>query len=125
MMNGLLDFPIYFNSTKILRPVKWEESSQVVENIIVTEAGTDYTEVTRYDKLIVNAGFGVTDGWAQVFKQFSKYNSFTLKTYDIETKAYKERTVCIRNFTASLRKDSELLSSVNGVWDINYQIKEL
>lgn len=122
---ALTSYPIVFDTTTLLRPTKWQESSTVVENIIQTEAGTDCIEVIRYDKLNISAAFGVTDGWASTFKQFSKQNTIQVKIYDIETKAYKTRTMRMRSFKAKLKKDSELLQAVNGVWEITFELREI
>lgn len=121
-------YPIMFNSTELPSPSQWDETSEVVENVNVTEAGTDQVEVTRYDKLTVNVKYRIaeepTGGIANTLKEFSKKASFTLKRYDVLAQAYEERTVRMRDFKASLVPKSEYLTAVNGVWEITFTLKE-
>lgn len=122
-------YPIMFDDTQILSPSEWNETSNVVETVNVTEAGTDSVEVTRYDKLTVSARFKVAEAanvveWAKVFKEFSKKPSFTLKRYDILEQGYEERTVRMRDFVAELMPKSDLLPSINGIWDISFTLIE-
>lgn len=122
-------YPIMFDDTQILSPSEWNETSNVIETVNVTEAGTDNVEVTRYDKLNVTAKFKVAEAtnigeWAKVFKEFSKKPSFTLKRYDILEQGYEERTVRMRDFTAELMAKSDLLPSINGIWNISFTLIE-
>lgn len=122
-------YPIMFDTTQILSPSQWDEKSDVIENVNQSEAGTDNVEVARYDKLTVSARFKVAESstagtWAKTFKEFSKKASFTLKRYDILAEAYEERTVRMRNFSASLDRKSDLLPNINGVWDISFDLIE-
>ena len=121
-------YPIMFNSTELPSPSQWDETSEVVENVNVTEAGTDQVEVTRYDKLTVNVKYRIaedlTGGIANTLKDFSKKASFTLKRYDVLAQAYEERTVRMRDFKMSLVPKSEYLTAVNGVWEITFTLKE-
>lgn len=121
---SLKNYPIYFDETEILRPVKWQRSFDVVENVKKTEGGTDVVEVIRNDKLSISAQFGVTGRWAKVFKAFSKKNSIEVRMYDTESEQYETRTMRMRNYKESLKKNSELLTEVNGVWDISFTLKE-
>ena len=45
---------IKFNDEIIFEPESWEESSEVIESVNQTEAGTDQIAVTRYDKLSIS-----------------------------------------------------------------------
>lgn len=121
-------YPIMFDSTELPSPSQWDETSEVVENVNVTEAGTDQVEVTRYDKLTVNVKYRIAEdpagGIANTLKEFSKKASFTLKRYDVLAKTYEERTVRMRDFKVSLVPKSDYLSSVNGVWEITFTLKE-
>ena len=120
----MLDFPLYFDTDVIPQPSSWTESSDVIENVNKTEAGTDHAEVVRYDKLKVSCGFNVTDATARLLKQYSKHDSITVKYYDIETDDYKERTMRIRGFSAALVKDSFNLQTVRGVWNVTFTLEE-
>ena len=122
--NTMLDFPLYFDAEQMPQPSSWTESSEVVETISQTEAGTQQAEVVRYDRLVVSVGYVVTDDIARKLKQYSKHNSIVVKYYDIETDNYKQRTMRIRKFTANLHKDSYTLLYVRGVWDVTFSLEE-
>ena len=126
-------YPTLFNTTQILSPSTWQETSKVVESVAQSEAGTDIVDVVRYDKLTVQASYniaetisnGVGNGWAKTFKTFSKMTSFTLKRYDALVGGYEERTVRMRDYKAQLRPKSDKLSAVNGVWEISFSLEEI
>lgn len=126
-------YPTMFDSTEILSPTSWKESSNVIETVNQSEAGTDLVDVTRYDKLIVDASYtiaetyetgGVGNGWAKTFKEFSEKASFTLKRYDPLVGGYEERTVRMRSFSAELIKKSDLFDAINGGWRISFKLEE-
>ena len=118
------DFPLMFDTDTIPQPSTWTENSEVIETVNQTEAGTQQAEVVRYDRLKVNCGFVVTDEVARLLKGYSKHNSIAVKYYDIETDDYKTRYMRIRNFSAALRKNSDKLLSVRGVWDVSFTLEE-
>jgi hypothetical protein len=120
----MLDFPLMFDNDTIPQPSTWTENSEVVETVNNTEAGTQQVEVVRYDRLKVNCGFVVMDAVARLLKTYSKKDSFVVKYYDIETDAYKQRTVRMRGFSAALTKDSFNLLSVRGVWTVSFTLEE-
>lgn len=122
--HSMLDFPLMFDSDTIPQPSTWTENSEVVETVNNTEAGTQQVEVVRYDRLKVSCGFVVTDAVARLLKTYSKKDSFVVKYYDIETDAYKQRTVRMRGFSAALTKDSFNLLSVRGVWTVSFTLEE-
>ena len=94
------------------------------KRVSTTEAGTDIVEVTRYDKLSISAQFGVTGAWAKVFKTFSKSPSIQVRMYDTESETYETRTMRIRSYRETLKKGSETLTAVNGVWEVSFTLKE-
>lgn len=118
------DFPLMFDNDVMPWPSTWNESSEVVETVSMTEAGTQQTEVVRYDRLKVQVGFNVTDAIAKKLKEYSKQDSIAVKYYDIETDGYKTRNMRIRSFSASLKKDSNALLYVRGVWSISFTLEE-
>lgn len=121
---SMLDFPLYINSTALPFPSKWSEKSNVVETVNKTEAGTDQVEVVRYDKLTISCEFGCTNTLAATLKGFSKLSSVTVKYYDTETDAYKERTMRMRKYSQTLASGSHTLSEVRGVWSVLFDLEE-
>ena len=119
------DYPIMFNQTEIIWALSWTEKSNVVETEAQTEAGTDILIVARKDKLEVSAQYKCTDTWVKTFKEFSLLDSFTLKSYDPVSDAYKTRTVRMRNFNTSLIRYSWDLGVTEGIWKVSFTLKEL
>lgn len=118
------DFPLMFDNDVMPWPSTWNENSDVIETVSQTEAGTQQTEVVRYDRLKVQVGYNVTDVIAKKLKEYSKQDSIAVKYYDIETDDYKTRNMRIRSFSASLKKDSNALLYVRGVWAISFTLEE-
>lgn len=128
MATGLnATYPILFDNTEMLSPHSWVETSEVIETVNQTEAGTDQVDVTRFDKLKISVSYAVAESdsgeiWAKTLKGFSKQNSITVKRYDILNQGYEERTMRMRDFSATLKPKSDLLPSVNGVWEISFTL---
>lgn len=128
MATGLNNtYPIFFDDTEMLSPHSWNETSEVIETVNSTEAGTDQVDVTRYDKLKISVSYVVAENdngqeWANILKGFSKQNSITVKRYDILEQGYEEREMRMRDFSANLKPKSDMLPSVNGVWEISFTL---
>lgn len=118
-------FPIYFDQTAIPTPqTGWEELSNVIENTQQSEAGTDMIDVVRYDKLSITITTSGDSNLAKLYKFFSKQDSIQVKIYDVLDEAYKTRTMRMRNLTLSRRKNTDNLSTTNGIWDISCTLEE-
>ena len=119
----LTDHPIKINDEEIIWPEQWDESSEVVENVNQTAAGTDQIEVIRYDKLAVSCSFSCSPEWAARFKAWSKQAYVTLTRYDVETKTDEDRDVRIRDFSCSLQSGSYRITP-DGIWDVSFTMTE-
>ena len=73
----LKSYPIYFNTTELFRPEKWEESYEKVQNSFQSEAGTDLVINVRTGKLKVSCEFLCKDTNLSVFRGVCLY--FTSK----------------------------------------------
>ena len=120
----LSSYPIKFNNEVIFEPESWEESSNVVETINTTEAGTDQIIVTRYDKLSISCSFMCSSVWAKKFKEYSRQDSMAVSIYDLIEQAYKIRTMRIRDFKASLVDNSWKTPNTNGLWNVSFSLQE-
>ena len=120
----LIDYPIRFDGETIFTPTSWEEESVVVETVNETEAGTDQIIVIRYDKLTVSASFQCSSRWAGKFKTYSKQSDITVSLYDIETHAYKDRTMRMRSFKATPIEHSERKRGTDGLWTVSFTLEE-
>ena len=120
----LSSYTIKFNNEVIFEPESWEESSNVVETINTTEAGTDQIIVTRYDKLSISCSFMCSSVWAKKFKEYSRQDSMAVSIYDLIEQAYKIRTMRIRDFKASLVDNSWKTPNTNGLWNVSFSLQE-
>lgn len=124
-MSKLNDFPVKINNTPIPVPIEWSENSEVVENAMTTEAGTDVVDVLRVDKLTVTASFDVSSVWLATFKGWANSTSaLAVKIYDPVTDAYVERSMRIRNFVSNLVQNSDNTSGTIGLWNVTFDLIE-
>lgn len=121
MLSG---YPVKFDLETVFTPTSWEESSEVIENINETEAGTDQIAVTRYDKLSVSCSFNCSSVWAAKFKAYSKKDFISVSIYDLIDKVYKVRNMRIRDFKAKLVDNSWNTPGTNGLWEISFTLIE-
>lgn len=121
----LSQYPTKINDTEILWAKSWEESSEVIEEVNTSESGTDIIQVTRYDKLTINASYKCSSTWAKTFKEFSKMSSLTVSLYDQIDEKYKERTMRMRDFTLKYIEKSEKVEASNGYWEVSFKLQEI
>ena len=125
-MSNYNDFPIKINNTPIPVPIAWNETSEVVENVNTTEAGTDVIDVVRVDKLSVNASFNVSSAWLATFKGWGNSTSaLSVNIYDAVSNAYVSRDMRIRNFNYSLVQNSDRTSGTVGLWELSFDLIEI
>ena len=124
-MSNLNTYPTKINNIIIPVPIASNEISEVVENAMTTEAGTDVIDVMRVDKLTVNASFNVSSAWLSTFKDWSKSTSaLTVQIYDAVSGAYVSRNMRIRNFNYSLVQNSDRTSGTIGLWELTFDLIE-
>ena len=120
----LHDFPILINNEVIPEPITWTETSNVIENVNTTEAGTDQVSVTRYDKLSVSCSFQCTSTWAKKLKEFSLEAQLEISIYDLIFEDYRLRYMRIRGFKAEPVKNSQRTRNTNGLWEVSFNLEE-
>lgn len=124
-MSNLNTYPTKINNITIPVPIAWNEITEVIENAMTTEAGTDVIDVMRVDKLTVNASFNVSSAWLSTFKDWSKSTSaLTVQIYDAVSGAYVSRNMRIRNFNYSLVQNSDRTSGTIGLWELTFDLIE-
>lgn len=117
-------YPIMFGSTAIPNPTEYSQSSEVIEDVNETEAGTDIVIISRRDKLTVSLSFNVSSAWAKRFETFRDTEPISVKLYDAKTGAYKTRSMRIRNYKTSLVDDSWNTPNTNGLYEVSFELKE-
>ena len=116
--------PVKFDDEVIFEPETWDESSEVIESVNTTEAGTDQIAVTRYDKLSVSCSYQCSSVWLKKFKEYSQRDSIAVSIYDAITEDYKVRIMRIRNFKVSLVDNSWLTLGTHGLWSVSFTLEE-
>ena len=124
-MSNLNTYPVQINGTNLPVATSWNEMSEVIENVNVTEAGTDVVDLLRTDKLTVNASYDVSSAWLKTFKDWATSASkLTVKIYDPSTNGYLTRYMRIRNFNSNLVQYSDRTADTIGLWSITFDLIE-
>ena len=120
----IIDYPVLFDSTEIIRPEKWGVKNDAVKQEYETEAGTDVVAWTRKRKLIISAGFVCNDTWVTTFASYLDAGEFTLKFYNPMTGSYETHQVRMEDFSADLHKESFDSGGTIGLYDVSFSLKE-
>lgn len=121
---GLKDLPTLFDETEI--PFFYgSEAFNKVQETNQSESGKDLVQVTRNSKLSLSCSFAVADkDWVKFFREYSLKPSFSLSLYDPVSNDYLVYTVRIEGYSQSVRRKSNELDGIFGVWDISFTIEE-
>lgn len=119
-------FPIIMNGTSLtFFPTSWQRTPQKLQNVNQSEGGRDIVQNIRINKMNISASFVIADyDWVQFFETLNELDSFVLKEYEPKTNAYGERTVRMTDFSDVMRRKSEEIDGVNGVWEISFSLEE-
>ena len=120
----LENYPIKFGNVAIPNPTSYSESSEVVENVNETEAGTDIVVIVRKDKLTVSLSFQCSSDWAQKFATYRDTEPLSVSLYDPKTNAYKVRSMRIRSYKANVVEDSWRTAGTVGLYNVSFDLKE-
>lgn len=128
----LSSYPLLFGSTPLLFPTSWNEKYTQIENVNVSEAGTDIVQISRTEKLTLSLSYKITGSLLPTFEYYRKHPAETISVsiWDAEgggtaTEGYVVKTMRMRNFSKTLARKSQELGSVNGVWDISFDLIEM
>lgn len=118
------DYPLKFNNEVMYYPGSFEVDEDVVENVNLTEAGTDQVQLVRTGKVVLNFATRCLAEWLAKYKSYSALASFTVSYYDVSVSGYVTKTVRMRNFKYTLVKHSYDLEDIMGVYDVSFVLKE-
>ena len=118
------DYPLKFNNEVMYYPGSFEVDEDVVENVNLTEAGTDQVQLVRTGKVVLNFATRCLAEWLAKYKSYSALASFTVSYYDVSVNGYVTKTVRMRNFKYTLVKHSYDLEDIMGVYDVSFILKE-
>lgn len=120
----LQTYPIKINDTAIPNPDSYDESSEVVESVNQSEAGTDIVLLTRRDKLSASLSFKASSHLAKTLATYRDTEPLSVQIYDNKSAAYKTRSMRIRNYRSSLVEDSWKTVNTNGLYQISFDLVE-
>lgn len=109
-------------------PSTWRESYEVVENVNLSEAGTDIVNVTRYGKLSVSASLKCSRTVAKQLKEYSDEPYIFVALFDIIKAEYVKHKVRFRDFKINpINKSWELTETPysDGVYEVSFSLKEI
>lgn len=123
----LVNYPIKLNNVTLLFPTSWDERYSQVESVNVSEAGTDIVQVTRLLKLTLSLGYNVTGTLLPTFEYFRNRpdETITVSVFDADADNYVTKTMRMRNFKKSLKRKSQELGDVNGIWSVSFDLIEM
>lgn len=122
----LSTFPPMFNDTAVSFFPEIKNKPENIQNEFQSEGGRRIVQTIRKDRLSASVKLKVADdSWVRFFYDLYKNaDSVTFKQYSPLLQAYETRIVSIEDFQYNLVKDSHKLSSVVGVWEMSFTIKE-
>lgn len=122
----ITDYPTMFDSTAVPFFPEIDVSPKNIENVNQSEGGRDIVQTIRLDKLSASVKMVVADDeWVRFFYDLYKnHDSVSFKQYSPLLQGYDTRTVRITNFKYKMRKHSEELTSITGVWELSFNIEE-
>lgn len=120
------EYPIIMNATELpFFPTSWERTPNKIQNINQSEGGRDIIQRIRSDKMTISASFAIADyTWVQFFEQLNELDSFIVKEYSPRLNDYREMTCRMEGLSLSIRRKSQELSDIFGVWDISFTLEE-
>lgn len=118
-------YPYKFNNVVLDFPLTWQETSNTIEDVQTSAAGTDIVLLTRADKLSVSVTARMSSQKMAQIQAFVSEPTFTLSRYDAVENNYKYHTVRMRDFSKSLLRKSQDLEISTGVWDVSFNLEEI
>lgn len=101
------------------KPDGFNESSQVIEQVNQSEAGTDLVSVTRTSKLVLNMTFDLSSRWKDTLDGFARLMSVTLNYRGVD---YVGR---FRPGNNALVGNSALTPNSDGLWTCSYTFTQI
>jgi len=121
----LANYPIKINTTAIPFSGSMEENYDTIENVNVSEAGTDIVQTQRLMKLKLSISYKILSSWIATFEGWAADNTYkTVSIYDFTTGAYKDRQMRMRKYKKKLVKHSENLAATTGIWEVSFDLIE-
>ena len=121
----LADYPTLFDDVAMPFPNSWSETSDTVEKVNTSEAGTDIIQVVRYNKLNISASYKCLSDQVKIFKGYVDKDLIVVSLYDQIEEDYVTKNMRMRNFTANLVAKSQGLEVTNGVWEVSFNLLEI
>ena len=105
------------NNTALPIPAGWSEKYDTIENVNMSEAGTDLCSLVRANKLTVSITSNVTEAQKDDLLAYSANATVTV------TIGSASKTMRMRNFTANRVRYSE--KNTTELWECSYDLMEV
>jgi hypothetical protein len=124
-MAGLQDYPVIMNGTTVPFMPSLKNKPKINQKVNKSEGGRDIVQIFRKNQMSTSVSLKLADfHWVQFFYQLYMMDSFVMKQFNPLVGGYDERTVRIDDFDYDNEKDSDKLTAVVGVWNVNFTIEE-
>lgn len=107
-----------FGETSFPNPITPTMSSQTIENVVQSEAGTDLVVVIRESKKFWNFTFRLSSLKRDFLRDICEEESTTM------TYMGTQYTVRVRNFTEKLVQGSEWVTTSEGLYECSVKVTE-
>lgn len=120
------DFPIEIKGEQYAPFAQWDVTYNDTVTTHETEAGTQEDVIIRKGRRTIAVSTTCLDDVASKLALLEEEPSFTVKFYDIKTKAYVTiyARVAAGSMSISLKPKSSNLSATNGVYTVSFTLEE-
>ena len=123
---AISQYPLKFDSTELtFFPADLQRTINKSKVEMESEGGQRMVQIIRSRRLSIPLSCSIADDvWLAFFEEYSAKEYFQLGIYSPALKNYEYINVEMTNFNAKLRKGSDKLTAVAGVWDISFTLEE-
>ena len=123
---AISQYPIKFDSTELtFFPADLQRTFNKSKVEMESEGGQRMIQIIRSRRLSIPFTCAISDDtWLAFFEEYALKESFQLGIYSPANHGYEYITVEMTNYNAKLRKGSEKLTAVAGVWDVSFTLEE-
>jgi hypothetical protein len=122
---ALKDYPPIYDGTTLPFFPEADIDPKEIAKTFRSEGGHDIKQSFRKDKWSISVKTKLADDeWVAFFYGLSLGDGFVYQQYSPLLHGYTSRNVRMENFKFKQVKDSEVLTAVNGVWEVSFTLEE-
>lgn len=123
---AIAQYPFKFDETVIpFFPADWQRVFNKSKVEMESEGGQRMVQYIRNRRLSIPFSCNIVDDeWVAFFESYHQRESFVLGIYSPTQHGYEYVNVEMTNYSEKVRKHSEKLTEVAGVWEISFTLEE-